>query len=155
MAESKYKISIEGNVGTWEMFNTQGDVNGTYTGTFKFRCMLTPTQKIAAGREMRDILGPQMLLASENDSNVAFALTQLKYRIISAPPFWKTGGAYDGDILDSNIIMEVLDASIDAEVAYLDSLKQKKIDAIKRAKAAAEKLVNGQEEEAEDEDEQD
>jgi hypothetical protein len=134
-------IIINGTEATWDI-NMLGDVSGSFIGTFTFRCMLTPTQKIAANREMREFLGPQMLLASEHDQNLAFALTQLKHRVTKAPPFWQSGGAIPGDLVDSNVIMAVLDAAIAAELKYIESLKDRKMDAINRAKAAAEKALS-------------
>lgn len=146
------EIVIDGTTATWQM-KLDGDVNGTYSGTFKFRCTMSPTQRIAAGREMRELLGPQALLATDNESNLAFALTQLKHRVLEAPPFWKTGGQYDGDILDSNIIMAVLDAAVTAEVKYIKSLKEKKLSAIERAKAAAERALSATTDDADEADE--
>jgi hypothetical protein len=133
-------IIINGTEASWDI-NMLGDVSGSFIGAFKFRCMLTPTQKIAANREMRDLLGPQMLLASEHDQNLAFALTQLKYRVVEAPPFWRSGGIIAGDLVDSNVIMSVLDAAIASELKYIEQLKDRKMDAINRAKAAAEKAL--------------
>ena len=49
-------IQIIGSVATWTM-RLDGAVSGTYTGTFQFRCFLTPLQRIDAGREQSAILG--------------------------------------------------------------------------------------------------
>lgn len=142
MAENK-DILLDGNTATWEM-RLEGDISGTYTGTFKFRCYLTPMQKIAANREMRELLGSHMTMAAEHEANLAFALTQLKHRVISAPPFWGASGVIPGDIPDSNVVIAVLDAAIAAELKYVEQLKQKKLDSIDRAKAAAEQILNNQ-----------
>lgn len=149
MAEDKFDIQIVGNEATWHM-RLEGNIEGTYTGTFKFRCYLTPSQKIAANREMRQMLGEQMALASQHEANLAFALTQLKYRVISSPPFWNTGNL-SGDIPDTNVIMAVLDAAVAAELQYLDQIKERKLDAIARAKAAAEHMLSNRDEEDFDE----
>lgn len=133
-------IIIEGNTATWEM-KVDGIINGTYTGTFRFRCYLTPTQQIAASREMREMLGPQMTMAPEHESFLAYALTQLKQRIISAPPFWSSQSV-PGDLPDENVISLVLDAAIGAELKYKKQLAQRKLEAIERAKQAAERMLS-------------
>lgn len=132
-------ILIEGNTASWEV-RLDGDIQGTYTGTFKFRCYLTPTQRLAASREHRELVGPHASLAPTHDDNLAFSLSQLKYRVLSAPPFWASNGI-SGDIPDSNVIDAVLEAAIAAELKYKAQLKQKKNDAIQRAKKAAEDLL--------------
>ena len=140
---SREDIVIEGSTATWEM-RLEGEIHGTYTGTFRFRCFLTPTQRIAAGREHRELLGSNAALADTHDFNVAFSLTQLKYRILSAPPFWSStlqANGMSGDIPDENIIDVVLQAAVDAELKYKAQLKKKKVDAIERAKKAAESLL--------------
>jgi len=153
MAEEVFEITITGNEATYDL-RADGAINGTYIGQFKFRCFLTPIQKIAANREMRQLLGDQMIMAPQHESNLAFAITQLKYRIVSAPPFWSSGEVA-GDIPDSDIIMKVLNAAIEAEVQYLKQLKKRKDDSLNRAKAAAEAMLNniGEDEGFDDEDE--
>jgi hypothetical protein len=132
-----------------------GNIHGTYVGAFRFKCYLSPLQQIAANREYREILGPNPSFASEHESFLAYALTQLKYRIISAPPFWasQNPATLAGDIADENIISAVLDAALGSEIKYKSQLKKKKLDAVARAKAATEKLMNDEEGEDEDEDE--
>lgn len=157
MAKKKEKdredIIIEGNTATWDI-RLDGDINGTYMGTFRFKCFLTPTQKLAASREYRQLLGENPTLALQHDDNLAFSLSQLKYRVISAPPFWTSTAAlngYSGDIPDENVISAVLDAAIGAELKYMNHLKKKKEEALQKAKAAAERMLTQRDEEAEDE----
>ena len=150
---ARQDILIEGGQATWEM-RLEGDIQGTYSGTFKFRCFLTPTQRLAAGREHRELLGSNPTLATEHDDNLAFSLSQLKHRIISAPPFWTSNGIA-GDLPDENIIDSVLDAAIAAELKYKAQLKQKKGDAIERAKKAAERLLKLRDEEDEGKNQED
>jgi len=161
MAEENKKnihLRIDGATATWEL-REEGLISGTYAGTFKFRCFLSPTQKIAANREYREILGPNPTYAPEHESMMAFALTQLKHRIIEAPPFWSSTlqeSSMAGDIADDNIISLVLDAAIEAELQYKNNLKEKKDDVLKRAVKAAEALLikKDQVESEEDEEEQ-
>lgn len=146
-------IIIEGNTALWDI-RLDGDINGTYTGSFRFKCFLTPTQRLAASREYRELLGPNPTIALEHEDNLAFALSQLKHRIISAPPFWTStlqSSNVAGDLPDENIIMAVLDAAVGAELKYKAQLKTRKLEAIEKAKKAAERLLNTQQEEDSDE----
>jgi hypothetical protein len=149
-------IIVEGNTATWSM-RLEGDIHGTYVGAFRFKCYLSPLQQIAADRERRELLGPQPFAASEHESFLAYALTQLKYRIISAPPFWASQNPAElaGDIADENIIGAVLDAALGAEMKYKSQLKQKKLEAIERSKAAVERMMEDPEEDEGDDEEQD
>ncbi|NJO48151.1 MAG: hypothetical protein HC840_00385 [Leptolyngbyaceae cyanobacterium RM2_2_4] len=147
-------LIIEGNTATWDL-RLDGDIHGTYTGAFRFKCYLSPLQQIAADRERRELLGNQPLYASDHESFLAYALTQLKYRIVTAPPFWASSNpaTLAGDIADENVIAAVLDAALGAEIKYKSQLKKKKLDAIARAKASTEKLMTDGDDEDEDEDE--
>ena len=138
-------ILIEGNTASWDI-NINGDVNGTYSGTFRFRCFLTPTQHLAAGRRYRELLGANPTLATVHDDNLAYSLSQLKERILSAPPFWTSNGEA-GDLPDENVIDEVLKAAIDAELKYKVQLKKKRGEALEKAKKAAERMLKEREEE--------
>lgn len=152
-------IIIEGNTGLWEM-RVDGDIQGTYIGTFRFKTFLTPLQQIAANRDYRELIGPNPTMVPEHESFLAYALTQLKYRIVTAPPFWASSqsGGINGDIPDENVISAVLDAAIGTEVKYKNQLKKRKEEALSRANNTADQLMkkNAQEdivEEKEDEDE--
>lgn len=147
-------LIIEGNTATWDM-RLDGDIHGTYVGAFRFKCYLSPLQQIAADRERRELLGNQPLYASEHESFLAYALTQLKYRIITAPPFWasQNPATLAGDIADENVIAAVLDAALGAEIKYKSQLKKKKLDAVTRAKASTEKAMEGDDESDDESDE--
>lgn len=144
-------IIIEGNTALWDL-RLDGDINGTYTGTFRFKCYLNPLQQIAADRERRELLGNQPLYAGDHESLLAYALTQLKYRIITAPPFWaSSNSSFAGDIADENIISAVLDAALGAEVKYKTLLKKKKLESIETAKNAINKAMEVEDEDPEGE----
>jgi hypothetical protein len=145
------KIAIEGTEATWRI-NDEGPINGKYIGTFKFRCFLLPTQRIAANREYREMLGGNPTLTPEHEDSLAYALTQLKYRVISYPPFWEgEEKPVLGDIADTDIIALVLRAAVAAEVKYRKQLDEKKKAAIQRAKEAAERIYAQQTAENEEE----
>lgn len=148
-------LIIEGSTATWDM-RLDGDIHGTYVGAFRFKCYLSPIEQISADRERRELLGPQPFAAPEHESFLAYALTQLKYRIVSAPPFWASANpaSLSGDIADENVIAAVLDAALGSEMKYKSQLKKKKLDAVARAKAATEKLMNNTEAESDEENEE-
>jgi hypothetical protein len=145
-------IILEGSTATWDMGIIQGDVHGTYSGTFKFRCFLTPTQNLAAAREYRELLGPQLMLAPESDGHTAFALTQCKYRILSSPPFWTAplqNGEMPGNIPDLNVILAVLDAAISSETKYRALMTKERDKMLTRAIGAAEAMAQTEDEQDE------
>jgi hypothetical protein len=130
-------IMVESNTAIWNIQLT-GDIAGSYMGLFKFRCYLNPLQQIAANREYREMLGTNPSFASEHESFLAYALTQLKYRIISAPPFWASANpsSLGGDIADENIISAVLDAALTSEIKFKSQLKKRKGEALRQSKEA-------------------
>lgn len=133
-------LRIDGDIATWDM-RYDGDVNGTYIGTFKFRCYITPIQQIAAGREERDLLGPHLTMATEHERFLAYALTQLKQRIVSAPPFWSSvnpNSSFAGDIADEELIAFVLDAAVQAEILYKQQMKERRDKALGISKTSGE-----------------
>lgn len=143
MAEN---ITLNGSQASWEL-STDGDINGTYRGTFIFKCFLNPTEKIKAGREYRDILGSNPTFASEHETLLAYALTQLKYRIIKAPPFWSStlqNSSFEGDIPDENILTIVLDAAITAELKYKEEMKKKREESLDKARKTGEATMKEQ-----------
>lgn len=141
-------LAIEGNTATWHL-SMEGNIQGTYTGLFRFKCFLSPSEKLAMGRDYRELLGANASLAYKHEDDLAFALAQLKYRVIDSPPFWSSAEGINGmkgDIPDAEIIMNVLDAAMAAEWKYLAELHKRKDESLKRAKDAAEKLLNVKEE---------
>lgn len=145
MAEERDDIKIDGNTATWDI-NTVGSIMGTYIGTFRFRCFLSPLQQISAGREERELIGVNMSLAPEHEKFLAYALTQLKYRIVSAPPFWASSNmnSLQGDIPDEEVISMILSAAIDAEAKYKNDIRKRKEEAINRAKKASEAIIKSE-----------
>lgn len=128
------------NTASWTL-NREGDtVYQTYIGTFTFKCFLNPVEVLAAGRLFRELLGNTPATASPHEQFLSYALSQLKYRIIKAPPFWKTDALLDGNIPDVNILTLVLNAAADAEIVYREQLKSKRDEALSRANEATKNL---------------
>lgn len=140
----KSDIVIDGQNATWIMPATHGQVSGLYTGTFQFRCVLDPLRSLQAGREYRELLGRNAVLASEEDSDLAFALTQLKHRVLKAPPFWSSttqDAEFAGNLPDLNIIAIVLDAAIRAENLYKQLMAEQREAILNRSIKVAEEKV--------------
>ena len=128
-------LTIDGSTCSWTLPPTQGEYLGTYTGTFKFRCFLSPTQQLAASKELREMMGGAAILdgpyknVDQHEWLIAYALTQLKYRVISSPPFWTQPtqiGELPGSIPDQHIIEMVLDASVRAQQVFKDIITKER-----------------------------
>lgn len=119
-------ISLEQEFGVWELQET-APLGGTYMGTFKFRCYLTPIQMIEADRDYRFLLGETSpTLASETIENYSYSLAQLKQRVVQAPPFWFDGSRFPGgNVKDKEIIALVFEAAIQSELKYRSKLEEK------------------------------
>lgn len=140
-------ITLTGSTATWRMERMDGELGGTYSGTFVFKCYLTPLASLQAGKEYRSLLGELAIQASDAEANLAFALTTLKQRIISAPPFWTSTlqeSGIAGNVGDLNIIAAVLDASIRAEQMFKESIQKERDSLLVRSIAAGEKLLQKQ-----------
>lgn len=138
-------IVIENTTATWTIPpETSGEILGTYAGTFNFRCYLTPTQELQAGREYRALLGPNGVLAGEHEAQMAYCLTQLKHRIITSPPFW-TGHQSDdgqsGNIPDLRVLLLILDAAMRSEQLFKNKVKEEREARLKASIEIAEKRV--------------
>ena len=138
-------IIIIGSTAKWNLPPTQGELMGTYTGPFEFKTFLTPTQMLEAGREYRSLLGAFPEYASDKEKELAFALVQLRYRIIKAPPFWTSTlseSGYAGNVPDTNIIMTVYVKAIVAESMFQEKINKESETLLERTIKSAEALVD-------------
>lgn len=140
--ESEVRLDQNG-VASWDI-NYHGDVSGTYLGTFRFRCSLTPLQYVDADRDFRDLLGTNAQFASTHAENLAYALAQLRHRIIEAPPFWTDGGGRYGGaaVKDHDVIDLVLEAAVQSELKYRSELRKRHAEAIEKIKKQVEDKDN-------------
>ena len=100
--------------------------NITFMGEFCVKTILSPIDHLKSDQLYRELIGPiNPHLASQESKNFAFALSQLKQRILEAPDFFKNK-EIDGGHLDANILIEIINLSIDAETAFSD-LQNKKV----------------------------
>lgn len=132
-------LSPEGTA-SWYLKEEGDTSDATYTGTFIFKCFLTPLDLLACGKLYRELLGPNSGEASEQDKFIAVSLSQLSKRITKAPPFWNTDSILSGNIPDLNILSLVLDKALSAELLYKEQLKNKKEAALKKSDESLKKL---------------
>lgn len=142
-------IVIEGSNAVFEL-NMSAPIGGTYMGTFKFRCTLTPIQIVDADRDYRDLIGAQPSLVNETADNLSFSLSQLKQRVISSPSFWteNSGRFPGGGVRDLEVISKVLEAAFLAESKFRKLLVEKHEAATKRLQLALERKRQLEETEA-------
>lgn len=112
----------------------------TYKGVFKVKCILNPLEYAHSDAMYRQLLGkdnPQY--ASEYVSSICYALSQLKYRIIDCPDWFKNPetGIY-GSSIEDNILLYVLDKSVDCESQYRDGM----VERYKKAKGEVEEAID-------------
>lgn len=141
MAVEENDVTIDAHgVASWDL-NIFAPIGGTYMGHFKFRTVLSPLQEIEADRDYRDLLGKNAEFAATYVENFAYALAQLRQRVISAPPFWMDGiSKFPGSqIRDKEVLEVVLEAAVTAEVKYRKSLSDKHKTAVERLAKALEK----------------
>jgi hypothetical protein len=141
-------IILNGSTATWQMPRTEGDLGGTYIGTFQFRCFLDPMRQLQAGKEYRSLLGDLAAQATEDEGRLAFALIQLKYRVLSCPPFWSSTvqeSSIQGNIGDLNVISLVFNAAFLAETLYKEKIAKEREAILNRSIKVAEDLLQKEE----------
>lgn len=137
-------IIIEGSTATWNMPRIEGSLGGTYVGSWTFRCFLDPIRQLQAGKEYRSLLGELAAQASSVEEELAFALIQLKYRVIKAPAFWTSTlneDGYSGNIGDLNVIGVVLDAAMRAQNLFKEKIQKERENLLDKTIKKAEDLL--------------
>jgi hypothetical protein len=116
----EFCMQLEGSEAKFE-FNIVGKTTKeSYMGKFKVKCILSPLEEIEADKTYRDLLGNNYHLADSSIKEKAFALSQLKFRVIEYPPFWDNDYIGGGHIVDSNVILEVIELAIQAQEKYVE-----------------------------------
>jgi hypothetical protein len=111
-----------------------------YVAGFVVKAFLNPIDRLSADKFRRELLGPNPESAGEEEKTMAFALSQLKYRIIEAAPFWFKGSDIGGAALkNDNIIYHVFNLATKAEEEYGKLLAK---EAEEMEKALTEQLDN-------------
>lgn len=146
------KIQIDEMMGTATFYVNLEEAASktTLKGMFKVKCILSPLQYIQSDSLFRELLGktnPQ--LANDYVSNLCYALSQLKYRIIEAPS-WFSGSESEikGSDIEDNILLYVLDKAVEAEDMYRNIMEKNYEDARKSVRDAYDndELKSGEEE---------
>jgi hypothetical protein len=102
---------------------TDGRTQMEQKGYFKFQCLLEPMQVIGQDALYRDLIGPRPHEADRFAARLAFALAQLKFRVVEGPEWWRKGkDDLWGTKCDFQVIQGVLDLSVEAEEIYLKRL---------------------------------
>lgn len=134
-------IIIEGETAIWNI-NFTAPIGGTYQGTFKFRCYLTPIQIIDADREFRSLIGDYATkIVDQQAENYSYSLSQLKQRVIQAPPFWDDGQSRipGGNIKDREVILHIFEAAIQAELKFRAMIEERHKKALEQLQSYVEK----------------
>lgn len=137
-------LIIDGSTAVWDMPMTNGEILGSYSGRFVFKCYLSPIDILASGKLYRELMGPQAALAADHDGHIAYSLVQLKYRIVKAPPFWGShlsDSGIPGNIPDLNILLLVLDRAIQAEILFKEKMSKERDSVLKRTITTAEEML--------------
>ena len=134
-------ILLEGSQATWTMPRSEGSLGGSYIGTFIFKCFLNPLEQLQAGRDFREMLGSFGSQASDVEINLAFALTQLKHRVIKSPAFWNSAEGMQGNLGDLNIIALVHDAANRAEELFVKRVQEERNSLLDQSIKTAEELL--------------
>jgi hypothetical protein len=138
-AKKNFQFNADGTV-TFKIAQVGDRSRTTYEGPFRVKSALSPFDELSAGRDMRALLGEHGVQALDHEANIAYALAQLRYRIVECPLFWteKSREGYGGAELDSNIILNVLTMAVEAEVADRKRLKEEAKQRLQEMSAALE-----------------
>lgn len=107
-SEANFTINVVGNI-----------TKETYMGKYKVKCILSPLEEIEADKIYRELLGNNYHLSDENIKQKAFALAQLKVRVLEYPPFWDNDFIGGGHVPDSNVILDVLELAIESQEKFI------------------------------------
>lgn len=116
---------FEGSHASFDVNEIGSRSKNTYMGTFKVKCILSPLDLVKIDRTYREMIGDiNPHLASQNVENVVFALSQLKYRVVEFPDFWKNVEINGGHV-DENVLIEIINLAIGAEDEYIKKEDQR------------------------------
>jgi len=110
---------FDGSVAEFDYHGVGDKTNSTYMDTFRVKTIISPMDLIKADRLYRELIGsvnPHM--ASSDTQNFAFALSQLKIRLLDPIPEFFKNKELDGSHLDANVLIDIINLAIDAEEAY-------------------------------------
>lgn len=149
--------TIDYYTGTAEFFvNIEAAANKqTYQGQFKVKCVLSPLEYIQSDATYRELLGktnPQF--ATEYVAQLAYALAQLKYRLMDSPSWYKNEvNGIDGSNVDDKILLHIFEKAIQCEEDYRKGMEERSKQAKERVKKAVDdgELTSKEEQKTEEE----
>ena len=143
------KFRFEGSKAYFDYSGLGKDTNESYMGEFCVKTIISPLDSIKIDRLYRELLGSiNPHLASDATQNYAFALSQLKYRVLEMPEFFKNK-ELDGGHLDASVLVEIINLAIEAEEEYKNEQEKKiqQIQAMLASKIKKKEIVKQEEEE--------
>ena len=110
----------------------------TFTGKFKVKCIISPLEYIYSDNLYRELIGKHNPhLVSDYVNQLCFALSQLKYRVIESPSWYKNeSGGVDGGNVDDSILLYVYEKSAEAEQEYRKKIEERYENAKEEVKKA-------------------
>lgn len=112
----------------------------THKGMFKVKCILSPLEYINSDAMYRELLGktnPQ--LASDYVGQICYALSQLRYRVMDSPDWFKNKeNGISGSHIDDAILLYILDRAVTCESEYREGIEKR----YNNAKEAVKKAVD-------------
>ena len=116
-------MKIKDNIAEFKIEVIGEQTAQTYLGEFKTKCILSIGDEIEADKAYRNLLGENLIYATQEIKELAFALAQLQVRVVESPFFWnelKQGSQCE----DRNLIFEVLNKSIEGQAKFLEEKQQ-------------------------------
>lgn len=119
-------MKIEDSTGIFTISELDEETNETYIGEFKVKLVLSPLDILSIDRDYRELVGTtNPFLATNDATNIAFALSQLKYRITSAPYFWEAKITnYRAGHVPKKILYSVLDKTLELHDMFKKNRKE-------------------------------
>ena len=122
--------------------NLTGEITQeSYKGEFKFKCLLSPMDRIDIDKQYRAILGENIHQAGLEAIDLANILSELSFRVAEAPSFWHDSKYLipGSHIPDKNVLLAIYEFSLQAELDYREELKKKSEEAKKDIKKELDK----------------
>lgn len=152
------KIEIDYYMGTATFFvDIESSDKKTFRGQFKVKCILSPLEFVRCDSMYRELLGkvnPQ--LATEYVSQLSYAMSQLKHRIMECPTWFRDESTGVKGNVDDKVLLHVFDKSVEAEAQYREGIEERYEKANKSVREAIDKgeLKSGKEQPLKDEEEE-
>ncbi len=108
--------------------NVEGqDTGESYKGDFKFKCLLSPLDRINIDKQYRSLLGTNLHDVGIEAANLANVLSELLFRITEAASFWNSKENFiPGDhIKDRNVLLKVYEEALSCELEFKQEIKDK------------------------------